>query len=224
MSTLNEFIATIAADGLMTTNRYRVEFSVPAAVNTPVQRGRLAAVQMYCDSVTLPGMSISTQQARSYGEFREMPYDRLFDNINLTFYVDNSMDTKRLFDDWINSIQDPATRQFNYYNEYITDITIYVEDKDENEQYRVKLFECYPKSISPIQMDYSSKDIMKLQVSINYRYWLSGSAVADGDNGLIVDGKEMLESSGSQPGYGAYDDEQPFPNLTVDNSRLYPKF
>ena len=102
-------------------------------------------------------------------------------------------------------------------------MTVYVYDKDDNEQYHVKLFECYPKSVSPIQMDYGSKDIMKVQVSFNYRYWVSGSAVRD-TNGVIVNGREALGSNGSQPNPGPFDDQQQYPNYSVDNSRLYPKF
>jgi hypothetical protein len=228
MTTLNDFIASIATDGLAFNNRFSVMFSLPptliAAKSGYNWTGHLPTVLMYCDSVTLPGLNISTTQARTYGELREMPYERLYDNINLTFYVDNSMDSKSLFDTWINSIQDPATRQFNYYNEYITDMEIFVHDKDDEEIYRVKLFECYPKSISPIQMDYSSKDVMKLQVSINYRYWLAGSAISDANNGLIINGREILDSDGAQPNDSQYDDNIDRPNFNVENTRLYPKF
>jgi len=199
---LNNFVASIKSKGLMTTNRYKVEFSLPPALaaskNTYNYVGDLRTVLMYCDSVQLPGMSISTQQSKMYGEFREMPYERLFDNINLTFYVDNSMDSKALWDAWINSIQDPVTRQFNYYNDYISDITIYVLDKQNKEQYKVKLYECYPKSISPIQMDYSARDVMKIQVSINYKYWLAGSAIKDDNTGTVIENaKEKLQTNGN---------------------------
>ena len=157
MSTLNDFIASITSSGLMTNNRYSVQFRLPATLTNPKNgygwNGDLETVLMYCDSVALPGLNISTQQAKTFGEFREMPYERLYDNINMTFYVDSSMSSKALFDQWINSIQDPSTRTFNYYKEYITDIEIVVYDKNDEEQYRVKLFECYPKSVSPVQMD-----------------------------------------------------------------------
>jgi hypothetical protein len=185
----------------------------------------LRKVLLHCDSVTLPGMSISTQQARTYGEFREMPWERTFENVNMTFYVDRSMDSKSLFDKWINSIQDPVTRQFNYYTEYTTNIEVFVLDQDDKEQYRVELFECYPKSISSIQMDYSSKEVMKIQVSMNYRYWAAGSVSSNApNNGLIINGKEQLASPGSQPGIGPFDDQQNYPNFKVENTRLYPKF
>lgn len=197
---LSNFVASVKTKGLMTSNRFRVEFSLPPALanskNSYNYTGDLRTVLMYCDSVPLPGMSISTQQARTYGEFREMPYERLFDNITLSFYVDNSMDSKSLFDSWINSIQDPVTRQFNYYNEYITDMTIYVQDKSDKDKYKVKLYECYPKSISPIQMDYGSKDVMKLQVSINYKYWLSGTAIKEGTQDTKSYPVERLQTPG----------------------------
>jgi hypothetical protein len=226
MSTLNEFIASVKTEGMMQTNRFSVDFALPLVLRSSKNPfpGDLEKVLLHCDAVTLPGMSISTQQARTYGEFREMPYERLFENITLSFYIDNTMDAKALFDIWIHSIQDPVTRQFNYYKEYITDMTIYVEDKEDEERYNVKLFECYPKSITSIQMDYSAKEVMKIQVSLNYRYWVAGYMVADENNGPIVNGKEQLVSPGAEPGGGAYDDQEEFPNLAVENERLYPTF
>jgi hypothetical protein len=208
MTTLNDFVSSITSAGLMTSNRFDVEFALPPALLSSNSgfnyKGDLKKVLMHCDSVVLPGMTISTQQARTYGELREMPYERLFDNINLTFYVDTTMDSKALFDSWINSIQDPVTRQFNYYKEYITDITIFTLDKDNEDTYRVKLFECYPKSISPIQLDYSSKDVMKLQVSMNYRYWISGSAGSTSEDQSSVDIDETLTADAGLQEFDPY--------------------
>lgn len=198
---LSNFIASVKTNGLMFSNRFKVEFSLPPAlVNSKSSynyTGDLRTVLMFCDSVTLPGLNISTQQARTYGEFREMPYERLYDNINLTFYIDNNMDSKALFDAWINSIQDPVTRQIRYYNEYITDMTIYVQDLQDKERYKIKLFECYPKSMSPISMDFGSKDMMKLQVSINYKYWLSGTAIKDVADTTQSYATERLQAPGN---------------------------
>lgn len=204
MSTLREFVAAVKTQGLMPSNRFKVEFAPPGTVlNAPSgtsYRPDLRKIMLYCDTAQLPGMSISTTQARTYGEFREMPYERLFDNINLTFYIDRTMDTKSLFDTWIHSIQNPASRQLAYYDDYITDMTIYVLDKSEKTQYSVKLYECYPKSVGAIQLDYAAKDVMKLQVSINYRYWTSSSAVEDASSSNVVqNGREFLDGN---PGFG----------------------
>lgn len=170
MSTLNEFISTIKTTGLMPANRYKVNFIPPVMV-----RADLQLLTLFCDSVALPGMTISTQQARSYGEIREIPYERIFDNINLSFYVDTSMGVKKIFDDWVNQIQNPLTRQIGWYNDYITDMTITVQDKSDGDVYSVTLYECYPKTIQQVTLDYTSKDVMKLSVSMNYKYWIANT-------------------------------------------------
>lgn len=194
MSTLNDFIASVKSEGLMRTNRFLVEFNMV---------GDTRLVQLYCDSVQLPGLTISTTQARTYGEPREIPYERLFDNINLTFHIDNSMNVKMIFDNWIQSIQNPKTRSMSYYDDYVTNMRIYVLDVSDSKRYYVDLFECYPKSIGSIQMDHSSKDSMKLQVSINYKYWKSGSMAESSSNGPVQDGLETLVSD---QGYTNLDD------------------
>lgn len=202
MSTLNEFIAAIKTEGLAKTNRYIAKIGIPGLLNGQFHSTTLRKLEFYCEATQLPGMSISTQQSRMFGEFREMPYERLFDNITLTFLVDNTLDTKAFFDTWINSIQDPAKRTFNYYNDYISDIDIEVLDTDDSPRYVVTLFECYPKSISSIQLDYNSKDIMKLQVSINYRYWMSGQVDDAGEAGPTENGPENLDEE-----FGPIDDQ-----------------
>ena len=39
------------------------------------------------------------------------------------------------------------------------------------------LYECYPKSINSIQLDYSAKDVMKINVTMQYKYWLSSTRI-----------------------------------------------
>ena len=192
MSTLNDFIGSVASEGLMGSSKFEVMIGIPNIITSKnLYVGDLKKIQLYCDSITLPGMSLSTTQARTFGEIREMPYERLFDNVTMNFYVDNGMHTKLFFDTWINSIQDPYTRKFNYYKGptgYISDISLKVFDINSQQRYQVDLFECYPKSISAITMDYSSKDVMRLQVSMNYKYWLSNT----------TDPKNTVDRNGNQ--------------------------
>ena len=48
---------------------------------------------------------------------------------------------------------------------------IQVQNLEDKVKYKVKLFECYPKSVSSVQMDYSNKDVMKLSVAMQYKYF-----------------------------------------------------
>lgn len=183
MSTLNEFISQVKSEGLMTTNRYSVEFNLPSKIGL---FPGLQRILLHSESIILPGINISTQPSRSFGEVREMPYEKTFEPVQMTFLVDNSMAVKMLFDTWIsNSMQNMTTRKFNYYKEYTTDMHINVFDKTDLQRYKVSLYECYPKNLASIQLDNNAKgEPMRVIVSMTYRHWDS----------------EMMDSSPSEGG------------------------
>jgi hypothetical protein len=173
MATLNEFIANIKGEGLMRTSRFAVTMQTPRSLGNSVKD--LRKILLYCDSINLPGITLETSLAKTFGEYREMPFNKLFDNVNMSFYVDNAMTVKRMFDSWMGAIQNPTTRNFNYYKDYTTDITIDVFDVADMNRYQVVLYQCYPKALNPVTMDYAGKDVMKMNVSMNYKYWISSS-------------------------------------------------
>lgn len=175
---LDKFIAEVKSQGLARSNRYVVKFTPPlAGLDSKVPQ----TLSLFCDQVQLPGMNFSTAQNRTYGEFREIPYEKLFDNLNMSFYVDKNMYVKRVFDNWMEAIQNPGTRTFNYYKNYTTGMDIEVHDLMDRITYVVSLWECYPKTIGAIQMDYASKDVMKMSVTMQYKYWTS-QLISQNDN------------------------------------------
>ena len=182
---LNDFIAQVKTGSIARNNRYTVMFGPPKEL--AAEQRLLESVLLFCDQVQLPGVNFSTVQNRTFGEFREVPYEKLFDNISMSFYVDQSMQVKTLFDNWINTIQDQSTRTFGYYNDYITNMEIEVQDTQDKTRYQVTLWECYPKTIGSIQLDYANKDIMKLQVTMQYKYWTASSV------SVLASGEEIPE-------------------------------
>ena len=159
---IREFIAEVKTRGLARTNRYLVEM--------PIAESELAA--LLCESASLPGISYASSQQKIAGESREMPYERMFDPITLTFYSDQDMIIKSMFDLWMGSIMDPRTRTFNFYNNYIKDIKIHVLDMQEEKRYTAVLYECYPKTITPVSLSSSDRDVMKFSVTLQYKYWM----------------------------------------------------
>lgn len=174
---IKDFISEIKKGALARSNRYAIMFTPPTNAQKAyiggVEPNTLKKAILFCDQIQLPGLNLSTVQNRTFGEFRETPYEKLFDNITMSFYVDNDMKVKSLFDNWMGAIQDPVTRTFRYYDQYTTDMTIEVQDINDKSRYQVKLFECYPKTIGAIQMDYAAKEVMKLSVTMQYKYWTS---------------------------------------------------
>lgn len=167
MAKSKDFIAAIKTQGLARTNRFSVDVAPPSSNSS----GLNSRILLLCDSAALPGVSYATTQNRSYGEFREIPYDRLFENVTLTFYVDKDMVVKKIFDDWIMMIQNPVNRSFKYYDSYVRTMTIQVQDLNDKTKYEVKLHEAYPKTMASVALSSESKDVMKMSVSFQYKYF-----------------------------------------------------
>lgn len=173
--TLKNFIALVKTEGLMRTSRYTVSIRVPKSMS---YAPNMRKILLFCSDITIPGVTMATNQIRIHGEVREAPNEKMFDNANLSFYVDNNMEVKKFFDQWMESIQDPWSRNFNYYDDYTSEIKIEVEDIKNRKRYEIEMNECYPKNVGQIQVGYDQKEVMKLQISMNYKYWTSRSFLA----------------------------------------------
>ena len=175
MAKLNDFIAQVKSEGLMKSNRYIIEMVMPTGMRPSVN---MRKVLLLCDSIAVPGVTISTTPARTYGEIREMPYEKIFAPANLSFYVDNKMEVKKLFDEWQGVIQNPTTRNHGYYRDYTTKIVITILDVYDNQRYQITLHEAYLKDLGSVQMSNESREVMKLNVTFQYKYWTATDAYA----------------------------------------------
>ena len=182
MSKLTDFIGQMTS-GMARTNRYSVGIALPTLISDNIHSSDVQYMQLLCESVTLPSLNVNTTQIRTFGEIREMPTEFNYDPITLTFYVDGNMVVKNIFDTWIKSVQQGSTRNFNYYNDYICDpLYIYVENLLDEAVYEYKLFEAWPKTVAAVNMSYEQKDVMKVTVTMMFKYWQS--RLVDGDPGF----------------------------------------
>lgn len=177
----SDFVAKIST-GLAKSNKFLVFFTPPQMISSAlggiggtgnVDNATLQNMLLLCDTAQLPGLNIDTIQNRTFGEVREIPYEFNYEPITLTFFVDANMNVKKLFDLWINAVQIGDTRKFNYYDSYTCPMKIYVQDMEEKNRYIVEMFEAYPKTVSAIQLDFANRDVMKIQVTMMYKYWRS---------------------------------------------------
>jgi hypothetical protein len=180
---ISDFVGQLTA-GLARTNRYTVGITLPVMIGQSIHSSDVERMQILCESITLPSLNVNTTQIRTFGEIREMPTEFNYDPVTLTFYVDGDMIVKNIFDTWIKSVQQGTSRNFNYYNDYICDpMYVYVEDLEDNKVYETALFEAWPKTVNAVQMSYEQKDVMKLTVTIMFKYW--ESRLVNGDPGFV---------------------------------------
>lgn len=199
---LNEFISKVKSTGLAKTNRYRVTIATPALMTKFMNSGRL--ITLFCESTSLPGQVVATTEQRIMGETREFPYIKQYDNITLSFYIDNNFEVKGFFDNWLNSISNTQNKITSYYKDYIAPtVLIEVLPMDsEVSTYSITLHEAYPKGISPIQLSADSRDIAKIGVSLNYKYYTTSHVAStkyqtiDITNDATQDLQSLITASG----------------------------
>ena len=199
---LNEFISKVKSTGLAKTNRYRVTIATPSLMTGLMNSGRL--ITLFCESTALPGQAITTTEQRIMGETREFPYSKMFDNITLSFYIDNNFEVKGFFDNWLNSVSNTQNKITSYYKDYIAPtVLIEVLPMDsEVSTYSITLHEAYPKGISPIQLSADSRDIAKIGVSLNYKYYTTSHVAStkyqtiDITNDATQDLQSLITASG----------------------------
>jgi hypothetical protein len=95
----------------------------------------------------------------------------LYGTISATFILDRDMKIKRIFEDWMNEIVSRTDRTVGYYEKFTKVLDIFVTDKEYNIVHAVRCYDVFPKTVSDIRLDYSSKEILRLGVEFSMKRW-----------------------------------------------------
>ena len=137
-----------------------------------------------CSSVNVPGSNMQYVAKRKYtlGVFHNIPVNKSFTEINMSFYETEYERERQYFIDWQNKIFDPVTERFGFYNDYVKTINIIQYDKKGNRTYECELTDAYPSNISPLDRAYSQDGIA--QFNINFQYHKVNEKFFDRVNGF----------------------------------------
>ena len=135
-ATFNEFITRVKTVGLPSPTHFHIRIDGETKLNL-----------MLCESITLPGFNVMTEENRIYGELTEMPTAPIYNAVTATFIMDNNAQPRTFFIDWLNKVFDRKTRSLGYYADYIKDVDIFITNKAGGAVLQTTLYECYPKSV-----------------------------------------------------------------------------
>ena len=169
---LNDFITHIRDIGLPTASHFQI--TLPGIIGVPgtVLNQNFEDICLLCDSVSMPGISLLTNEIRTMGEVSEMVYGITYPPVSFEFYLNNKFEAKKYFEAWSNLVFDRENRTIGYYRSYVADVIIEALDKQGKIIYAVQLLEAYPKSIGDLGFNNSSHDPLKLNIQLNYKYWI----------------------------------------------------
>lgn len=181
--------------GVMKANRYRLEFSLPKGcsgsnVNDVNQFSRTAgmkaadilynrngSINIKAHTVTFPQRTFQTFEVRHNSAPFRLPYTNVYDPVTFSFYTDNNLDVRRYFDIWQGAIMNFSNNTCNFYNEYVSDVNMYIQDEHNDDVYGIRLIDAFPLGQSILDMSYSSENqFLNASVTFSYKYWLPHSS------------------------------------------------
>ena len=172
--TISQFKSSFKTD-LARPSRFDVFIPIPfILIGSPLVDSK--SLRFRCETTQLPGRTIATTDQKTYGPIEKFPYLATYNDIDLSFYVDDDMKQKYLFDSWFDYINPRFNNNYAYKNEYATILTINQYDVLNNLSYSVDLYDAFPVSVNQLDLDWSNTDsVHKLSVTFAYTYWRNNS-------------------------------------------------
>lgn len=143
-------------------------------------------IGMYCNEASLPGNSFATTEMTTDfpGVSQKFPYRKIYNDLQLTFYVDSQYKILKFFESWMSYIASPygsgkaineesgetGSFRFNYPSAYKCNIYVAKFNKDETIANRIayRFINAFPIDITSMPVSYDSSDILRCTVSFSY--------------------------------------------------------
>ena len=181
---LNDILSSFHSDeGYAIPNRFEVLILSPpkrgGGITTNAyagsERGSDArAVSLRCESVSLPGRNLnSLTDTNIYGPTREIVDGVTYaEDITMTFQASSGLNERVFFEEWQKQAFDENSWNVGYYNDYVSEVQIYLLDRKDQRRYGLKLIEAFPKTIEATELNQgANNEIIKTSVSFSFRYW-----------------------------------------------------
>lgn len=136
-----------------------------------------------CEVAEFPGRGFQNVDLRYYGPNFKMPFQSTYEDINLTFLCRAQSLERQLFDDWMDLINPITSYDFNYRDDYASQIDIYQfsEFKAEGStvgpsaEYMFTLKDAWPVLVNPQPVTWADDQFLRLGVTFTYTKWSRGN-------------------------------------------------
>lgn len=222
-TSINKFVTLAKSQaglGFYKSTRFYVSMNVPNALSNRAKAfetessGALYStisgtrdIVFLCHTANMPGTNFESQNNfkdyTSSGHVkRDVVYDYNHSELNLNFFLDRELDVKRFFEAWAEQIISRRTYAINYYNDYVSDITLVCLNPHNDDAVLVMEFKnAYVKAITSTNLSWADDPTPKdLEVqfgfeTISYRNFIEKTLVDENTTDLtnISNSGELVE-------------------------------
>lgn len=173
---------TTKGGGVAKVSRFLIQIMPPPfprkeRLNFPEVQERMRDLTFQCEAAELPGRNISTNDITLAGPTIKLPYGSNYGDITLNFICTNDMYERKLFDDWLNYINNTQNFMTTFREDYATSVYIFQYDeggdraREPSVTFGVELVEAYPITINSMGLTWGDESIHKLGVTFAYTYY-----------------------------------------------------
>jgi len=144
---------------------------------TQISNGR--RVRAFCNAINMPDREVVTKEIKHNGPARKIAYDFKSQDITATFFTDKFLRERTYFELWQKSAVSTANFNYNFYNDYVTNLNIFqlgqFASKQERDDitYGVQLIDAFPKLISTVDYNADANTVQSFTVTFTFRYWVN---------------------------------------------------
>ena len=153
---------------------------------TGADEGNTKFLSYKAKTVTIPGKSLGTIEAKRFGPVYKVANDLIIDTVSMTFMCSADYAEHRFFEGWIAGIMGavkPGTgmsagqkaRQLytvSYYYDYVGQVNIIPLDRQGGASANIVLMEAYPTNVGPIEMAWGDAgEISNFTVTWSFKDW-----------------------------------------------------
>lgn len=141
-----------------------------------------------CEATEFPGRGFMNVDVRYYGPNQKLPFQSVYEDINMTFLCRADSLEREFFDDWMNIINPINTFDFNYKDDYKAqiDLFLYSDIGDVSDDsisggeitsdgpmatYKFSIIDAYPVLVNAQPVTWADDQFLRLGVTFTYRYW-----------------------------------------------------
>lgn len=137
-----------------------------------VQPSFLDEMSFLCEAAELPGRGFMSTDIRYYGPNFKVPYQTVYEDLNLTFICRDEFYEREFFDNWMAYINPVSTYNFAYRNDYAKNVKLLqLSDYSNEAKYSFTFDKAYPILVSPQPATWADDNFHRLTVSFTYVRW-----------------------------------------------------
>lgn len=171
-------------------NRFMVNFTFPTGIGSGLDLDTVQTI--YCKATQTPPSAVGQIPVMWQGRPVKFSGERVYGDWALVIYeaagTKTSHNLKAAFERWINRMDERNTHQINY--NLVTNWDLYYDDIQTNRtgqpgqtpgnySKKIKLINCFPTEISPVDLSYDSENtFIEFTVNMSFDYWEPTSAAA----------------------------------------------